>query len=286
MKNIFSTLLLTSALVLPLTSQAFVGGIAVSMGRATNTEGAEIASFSADAQFETEENQLTSRVYYKTGKVRDEMDMGGMQMVTIQRYDEGKVWVLLGQGMYTEAEIGGSEQAPDYKLIERTVVGKEDVNGMATTKYKTVYEGPEGRFGGFTWFTDDNIAVKGFMVSESKGEKHRLKWTMSNVKRGDQPDALFELPAGAKPMNLMNGMMGAMGALGGGSAGGDTAEGQGGGASALGGLLSQMGIATSPDSTTEESSSTAEKDEKPAGEDAGKSMQETVTDGIINIFGR
>jgi hypothetical protein len=292
MKRFFVTLLFPCALLLPVITQAFVGGIAVSIGRSTNVEGAEIAPFSADAQIETEENQMTSRVFYKDGKVRDEVDMGGMQMITIQRYDEGKVWMLIGQGMYSEAEIGGAEQAPDYKLIERTVQGKEDVNGMTTTKYKTVYEGPDGRFGGFTWFTDDNIAVKGFMVSETKGEKQRIKWIMSNVKRGDQPDSLFELPAGAKPMGLMNmGLMGAMGGMGSADPSGGAAQGQTGVDSALGGLLSKMGMGQTPEpdaaradeSTGDEG--TENSAEKPAENDANKSMQESVTDGLLDIFG-
>jgi hypothetical protein len=183
------------------------------MGRATNVEGADIPPFSADAQIETEEHQITSQVYYQPGMVRDSMDMGGMEMVTIQRYDQGKVWVLMGQGMYMEKEIGQAEQAPEYKLIERTFEGTEMVDGVETKKYKTIYEGPDGRFGGLTWFTDDNIAIKGFIVSESNGEKQRLKWTMTNVQRGDQPDALFELPAGAKPMTGLGGLMNMMGGM-------------------------------------------------------------------------
>jgi hypothetical protein len=210
-----AALLVPLLLLLSLSAQAFVGGIAVSIGRATNIEGAEIPSFSADAQIETEEHQMTSQVYYQPGMVRDAMDMGGMEMVTIQRYDQGKVWVLMGQGMYMEKAIGQAEQAPEYKLIERTFEGTETIDGVQTKKYKTVYEGPDGRFGGFTWFTDDNIAIKGFIVSETKGEKQRLKWTMTNVQRGEQPAALFELPPGAKPMGGMGGLMDMMGGMGG-----------------------------------------------------------------------
>ncbi len=181
-----------------LPSHAFVGAITVSLGRATNAEGAEIPPFSATAQLETEEHQITSRVYFQPGMVRDETDAGGMPMITIQRFDKGRVWVLMGQGMYMESAIGEAEQAPDYSLIERTMEGTEVINGEETTKYKTVYEGPEGRFAGFTWFTKDNIAIKGFIVSETNGEKQRMKWTMTDVKRGDQPDELFELPPGAQ----------------------------------------------------------------------------------------
>ena len=56
------------------------------------------------------------------------------------------------------------------------------------------------------------------MISETNGEKQRIKWTMTNVKRGEQPDALFELPPGAKPMGGMAGlsnMMGGMPGMGG-----------------------------------------------------------------------
>ena len=66
---------------------------------------------------------------------------------------------------------------------------------------------------GLTWFTNDNIAIKGFIVSESKGEKQRIKWTMTNVQRGEQPDALFELPPGAKPMAGMGGLMNMIGGM-------------------------------------------------------------------------
>jgi hypothetical protein len=253
--------LLPAALLLPLLfllsapTQAFVGGIAVSIGRATNVEGAEIPPFSADAQIETEEHQMTSQVYYQPGMVRDVMNTGGMEMVTIQRYDQGKVWILMSQGMYMESEIGEVEQAPEYKLIERTVEGTEIINGMQTTKYKTIYEGPEGRFGGFTWFTDDNIAVKGFMVSETKGEKQRLQWTLTNVQRGEQPDALFELPPGAKPMGGMGGLMDMMGSMGG-----------------------------PPPASADPNADPAEKDS--ATPDTTDAVLQGVTDGLGKIFGR
>jgi hypothetical protein len=202
-----TALLLPLILLLSIPTQGFVGGIAVSMGRATNVDGAAIPPFSADAQIETDEHQINSHVNFQPGMVRDEADMGGMKMITIQRYDAGKVWVLMGEGMYMETAVGQSDQAPDYKLIERTMEGTEVINGEETAKYKTVYEGPDGRFGGFTWFTKDNIAVKGFMISETDGEKQRLKWTMTNVQRGEQPDELFELPPGAQPMGNMGGLM-------------------------------------------------------------------------------
>lgn len=182
-------------------SQAFIGGIVVVMGRANEIDEVKV-SFAADAQVETEENIFNTRLYYRPGMVRDDVKMGGQQMTTIQRFDLGKVWVLMGQGMYMEHGIGQSKQAPEYKLIERSIVGTETIDGMETTKYKTVYEGPDGRFGGFTWFNEDNIAVKGFMISESRGEKQRILFTVKNLEYGEQPESLFALPAGARRFDM------------------------------------------------------------------------------------
>jgi hypothetical protein len=274
-------------LLINVSAQAFVGGIAVSIGRATNTEGAKIAPFSADAQIETEENQMTSKVYYKPGMVRDEMNTGGMQMVTIQRFDEGKVWILMGQGMYMESKAGQSDQAPEYKLIERSVVGKEDINGMPTTKYKTVYEGKDGRFGGFTWFTDDNIAVKGFMISETKGEKQRIKWTMSNVQRGNQPDSLFQLPAGAKPMgiaSMMSGMGGAMPGRNGSGAASPTAMPSQPAQQPADKSTNQSG--DDPNMAEDMAAEAAKTAADTAKQETNRSIQDSVRKGIGKLFGR
>jgi len=184
-------------------AQAFVGTIAVGLGEMDPNVGRIQTSFSADATVETEDMTATTRIYYAPGKVRDELKMSGQEVVTINRFDLKKVWMILGQGMYMEVDAEqGSDQAPSYKLISREVVGTEIINGMETTKYKSVYESKDGKFGGFTWFTDDNIAVKAFMVSETHGEKQRVKFEISNLERGNQADSLFEIPEGYTALNM------------------------------------------------------------------------------------
>lgn len=183
-------------------AQAFVGQIAVGLGR-MNEVGEITTSFSADAKLETEEMTVDTRIYYKPGRVRDEMTVGGQKMVTIHRFDLEKVWMIMGPGMYMETEAGkGGDRAPEFELISREIIGEETVNGMKTTKYKSVYESKDGKFGGFTWYTKDNIAVKGFLVHQSKGEKQRVKFELMNLERGEQSDALFEVPKGAQKLNL------------------------------------------------------------------------------------
>ncbi|RKZ12007.1 hypothetical protein DRQ50_12645, partial [bacterium] len=140
--------------------------------------------------------------------------MGNQSMVTIQRFDLNKSWILMGQGMYIENDLGESAQAPEYKLIEKEVLGEEIINGMQTTKYKTVFQGPGGKFGGFTWLNADNIAVKGFMISKENGQKQRIMFELRNIQIGNQDDALFDLPPGSRKMdmggigNMMGGMSG------------------------------------------------------------------------------
>ena len=189
------------------TTQAFVGQITVGLGR-MNEVGEIKTSFSADAKLETEEMTVDTRIYYKPGRVRDEVTVGGQKMVTIHRFDLEKIWMIMGPGMYMEIAAGqGGDRTPEFKLISREIIGSETVNGMETTKYKSVYESKDGKFGGFTWYTDDNIAVKGFLVHQAKGEKQRVKFELMNLERGEQPDSLFEVPKGAQKLN-MGGMPG------------------------------------------------------------------------------
>jgi len=188
--------------VITTNASAFVGSIAVGLGR-LNDVGEVETSFSADATLETEEMTVTTHINYKPGKVRDAIQMNGREMVTIRRLDLNKIWMMMAPGMYMEIEAEkGSRQAPDFKLVSREIVGPETVNGMKTTKYKSIYESGDGKFGGFTWYTEDHIAVKGFLVHQTKGEKQRLKFEFQKLERGEQPDSLFEVPKGARKINM------------------------------------------------------------------------------------
>ena len=193
------------------TAHAFVGTIIVAMGRAAEVDPIKV-NFSADAEVETEENKFTTKIYFQQDRLRDEAQMGGQTMVIIQRFDLNKSWMLMGQGMYMETDLGESKQTPAYQLIEKEVVGEEVINGMQTTKYKTIYQSSRGKFGGFTWINEDNIAVKGFMISEEGGRKQRILFELQNIQIGDQDAALFELPPGARELDLggFGGMMGDM----------------------------------------------------------------------------
>jgi len=208
--TILKAVVFTACFTIGGVAQAFIGALSVGLGEMDENIGRIQTSFSAEAKFETEDITGKTRIFYQSGKVRDEIDLGGQDVVMIQRFDLNKFWMIIGQGMYMDIDPEkGSDKAPEYKLISREVIGPETVNGMSTTKYKSVYESKDGKFGGFTWFTDDNIAVKGFLIQKTKGEKQRLKFEFTNLKRGKQDDSLFEIPPGYRKFDMGNlgGMM-------------------------------------------------------------------------------
>ena len=281
-QNIAKTAVFTMCLLFGGSAYAFVGQIAVGLGQ-LNEVGQIDTAFAADAKVETEEMNVNTKIFYTPGKLRDEMSMGGQEMVMIRRFDLNKLWMIMGQGMYMEIDPnGGSEQAQQYKLISREVIGPETVNGMQTTKYKSVYESKDGKFGGFTWFTDDNIAVKAFMIHETKGEKQRIKFEITDLRRGSQSDAMFEIPAGYQQFNM-------------GGFGGMPNPGGMSGAGAYGSPQQQPTYSTSaqapaganqPGITNEVADAAVEGAEEAAVEETKKGVKDSVSKGIRSLFGK
>ncbi len=272
---------LTTCLIFGASADAFVGQIAVGLGQ-LNEVGQIDTAFAADAKVETEEMNVNTKIFYKPGKLRDEMSMGGQEMVIIRRFDLNKLWMIMGQGMYMDIDPdGGSDQAQQYTLIEREVIGPETINGMQTTKYKSVYESKDGKFGGFTWFTDDNIAVKAFMIHETKGEKQRIKFEITDLRRGNQSDSIFEIPAGYQQFNM--GGFGGMpnpGAMSG--AGTYGSQGQ-----PTYGTTGQTPAAAEETGLTHEVADAAvEGAEEAAVEETKKGVKDSVSKGIRSLFGK
>lgn len=284
-QNIAKTAVVIFCFMFGPSANAFVGQIAVGLGQ-MNEIGQIDTAFAADAKVETEDMNANTKIFYKPGKLRDEMSMGGQEMVMIRRFDLNKLWMIMGQGMYMDIDPdGGSDQAQQYTLIEREVIGPETVNGMQTTKYKSVYESKDGKFGGFTWFTEDNIAVKAFMIQETKGEKQRIKFEITDLRRGAQPDAMFEIPAGYQQFKM------------GGFAGMQN-PGVIGGAGAYGApptpptqpayTSSDQAPATAEETgiTNEVAEAAVDGAEEAAVEETKRGVKESVSKGIRSLFGK
>ena len=158
------------------------------------------SSTAANRQFSAEIISRSGGASFK-GKMffaGDKFRMENPQAVTISRMDKKTVWILMPeQKMYmeqafTEDSARGMVQKMDNE-VKREKLGTETVNGIKADKYKVSYK-TEGRTDSiYQWLASGmQMPVR---TSSVDG-----KWSMelSNVKFGDQPDSLFEVPAGYK----------------------------------------------------------------------------------------
>jgi hypothetical protein len=115
--------------------------------------------------------------------------------------------MLMPEGhQYMEMPIGvGLESSGDLVGydIQRTAMGKEKVNGLDTTKYKTVMNSPEGfRLEGFMWVSTQGIVVKMEASSSSAEHGGHMRMELSGIRLGKQDPKLFEIPAGYDKLDL------------------------------------------------------------------------------------
>lgn len=168
--------------------------------------------YSADSTMETEGGMtMKLHVYHSPGK--DRQEMGGKDgMVSIVRRDKKVIWQLMGGNMYMEMSMDQPDaHDPQSMDVQQTVVGEETVNGVKTTKYKTIATMKDGKkFGGFFWTTKDGITVKMDLLYKEGDQKMRISNELTNLKVGKQDPKLFEIPPGYTK-NDMGAMMGGMG---------------------------------------------------------------------------
>ena len=115
---------------------AMVGTISVGLGQMDQDIGQLQTSFAADAVLETEDMTVNTRVHYQPGMVRDEMNVGGQEMITIRRFDLDKVWTIMGQGMYMET---AADEANDEQGHSGTSGGRRVVREMEQLPLFTEY---------------------------------------------------------------------------------------------------------------------------------------------------
>ncbi|MBF0473084.1 MAG: DUF4412 domain-containing protein [Nitrospirae bacterium] len=158
--------------------------------------------YSADQTMETGNMKMNSKVYYTPNKMRMEQEFSGMQQIMINRFDKHLVWTLMPQmKSYNETQIKPqdlpTEHNPNVK-VEQTVVGKETINGLETTKTKiTVTNNDGSKFEGFFWGTKDKIQVKmEGSALDKNGKTVNMKITLTNIKIAPQDPKLFEIPEG------------------------------------------------------------------------------------------
>jgi outer membrane lipoprotein-sorting protein len=164
---------------------------------------AAVKEFSAESITKFGGKIHTAKIYFAPDKWRLESTIQGKKSITIIRADKKLAWMLLpDQKMYMETKLGTNqllgrtEKLPGE--IERKKVGFENVNGISCDKYLITYkaEGNAKPAQVYQWVSKDNIPVKFAAVDGSWSSEYR------NIKKGKQPDSLFELPSGYKKFEL------------------------------------------------------------------------------------
>ncbi len=168
-----------------------------SVGRAAEVPERQ-ASYSADALLEINQRQFRSKVYHHKGQERREFQIGGIPQVLILQPKQNRVVYLLpAMSIGMELTLQEGESLPDlahFASLKPKDLGREEIGGLTTTKYDVERLKAAEPYTVTLWLTDDGIPVQA-EASDSRGD-YRL--TQSNIRRGPQDAALFQVPEGIK----------------------------------------------------------------------------------------
>ena len=157
--------------------------------------------FSADTVMKFGGMTQNGKIYVSNNKWRTDMNVYGKKMTSIIRADKKTIYTLMpGQKMYMEMKYSEDKvRGLKTKMpgeMNRKKVGAEKVNGVMCDKYAVTYKsgGKSGTV--YQWISKDMIPVKSMAADGSWSAEYK------NIKKGKQPAAVFELPAGYKKFQM------------------------------------------------------------------------------------
>ncbi len=107
---------------------------------------------------------------------------------------------------YSEISLDqvADQAGDDVNVVEYSKVGTETISGIVTDKYRIVAEDNDGnRVEGFYWVSRGGILVQADIVVMDGQQKQRVLVTLQDIVEGDQPDSLFEIPAGFNKLPIL-----------------------------------------------------------------------------------
>jgi hypothetical protein len=154
--------------------------------------------FSADRILVFDGQTYTGKIWTMPGKERHEQVIKGFQPVFILREDSPVGDIVLAQLHTTVEFVFPAElRLLADKRLTRHPIGHEIVNGIPTTEYAVDETTPQGHAEGTLWLSRDGIPMRcDGKFTAPNGHHSTLKWELSHVKIGPQPDSLFEVPTG------------------------------------------------------------------------------------------
>ncbi len=165
-------------------------------------------SYSADFTFTNEKGTYHGMAWHAPGRERrDYMTKSGSQSVVVRR-DTNTVFLMNIDARWSVSlalsSVAGLVGGLDTLQAERTPLGPETVNGMATTRYKVKGTSAKGgRFEGEAWFSKDGIMMRAEgTVTPQTGNLMRIKTELSNVKVTEVIAATFDVPTNMTSLDL------------------------------------------------------------------------------------
>lgn len=164
--------------------------------------------YTADSVIGQGDKAVPGRLWRTAQALRHESEQGGKTQVVIARLDRNVGWLLLPDfKLAVEMSLESLNLPVDILRggggVKQTVVARETVNGLKTTKVRVERNaGPGARFDGFAWVTGDGVIARLQGMGESKGKRGAVDMNFRNVRIARQDPRLFELPGDYRRVRL------------------------------------------------------------------------------------
>lgn len=154
--------------------------------------------------------QLETRVHHAKLKERISAVVKGVELDLVLRYDRQVAWQMTPMfALAAETDISAMDSPANIRVLSRQRIGKETVGGVATTRWKILYQTRGGaRREGEYWQNAAGVHVKSrFTVTDPEGKARRVELELRDLTVGPQPPEVFEVPDGYKVMPLDTGAL-------------------------------------------------------------------------------
>ncbi|HEV2336149.1 MAG TPA: hypothetical protein VGS13_11665 [Stellaceae bacterium] len=162
------------------------------------TLGDEQIGFSADRLLVIDGRTYRGKIWAMPGRERHEQAISGFRPVFLLRADNPLGEIVLPQlKTIVEFKLPAELRIFATPALKKHPVGRETVNGIATTRYSIDESVPEGHATGALWLSRDGIPMRlaGSFTKEN-GKVSTIRWELSHIRIGPQPASLFEAPLG------------------------------------------------------------------------------------------
>lgn len=187
---------------LRLVSMALAAMLATHVGASPETLGDPQVGFSAERVLVFDGQSYVGRMWSMPGEQRHEQVLPAVSPVFILRA-ESAIGDIVLPNLHTVVQFALPRvlAALSRPGLLGTPVGREVINGIATTRYAVGKTIAEGRLDGVIWLSRDRIPMRcdGRFTARS-GRVSTVHWELWHVRIGRQDATLFAIPSGYTTM--------------------------------------------------------------------------------------